>query len=126
MLTRTDVTYVGHNLKYDYIRASPAGITPGDTLFDTMIAAYLLDPSQPLKMDTIALKYLNYRPIPIESLIGSGRKQRSIADLPVQDVFTYACEDSRYNLPPSMKYSQNQLRTDELEQIARDVEFSRW
>ncbi|KPQ00791.1 MAG: DNA polymerase I PolA [Bacteroidetes bacterium HLUCCA01] len=122
LLTRTDVTYVGHNLKYDYIVLHRAGITPGDTLFDTMIAAYLLDPSQPLKMDTIALKYLNYRPIPIESLIGSGRKQRSIADLPVQDVFTYACEDADITFR-LYEILTEQLRTDELEQIARDVEF---
>lgn len=122
VFTDTRKLFVGHNLKYDYIVLHRAGLTPADTIFDTMIAAYLLDPSQQLKMDTLAEKYLGYQPIAIDTLIGSGKKQRSIADAPRDQVAVYACEDAdiTFRLYQILKEG---LEKDELTSVAHEIEF---
>ncbi|MCH8525034.1 MAG: DNA polymerase I, partial [Balneolales bacterium] len=122
VLTQPDTLYVGHNIKYDYIMLHRAGLTPSDSIFDTMIAAYLLDPSQQLKMDSIAMKYLGYEPVSIEKLIGSGKKQKSIADIPLEEVSVYACEDAdiTFRLYQSL---HGKLQDDDLTEIAQTVEF---
>ncbi|MCC5926111.1 MAG: DNA polymerase I [Bacteroidetes bacterium] len=122
VLTQPDTLYVGHNIKYDYIMLHRAGLTPSDSIFDTMIAAYLLDPSQQLKMDSIAMKYLGYEPVSIEKLIGSGKKQKSIADIPLEEVSVYACEDAdiTFRLYQSL---HGKLQDDGLTEIAQTVEF---
>lgn len=122
LLSSTETLYVGHNIKYDYIVLHRAGLTPGNNIFDTMIAAYLLEPSQQLKMDALAMKYLEYEPIPITSLIGTGRKQKSIADIPIADVVNYAAEDADITFRLYNKLSE-MLEKDELMEVSRDMDF---
>ena len=57
------------------------GITVEGKLFDTMIAHYLFNPDGKHSMDYLSELYLNYRPVSIESIIGKGKKQLSMADL---------------------------------------------
>lgn len=85
---------IGQNIKYDLMVLKKYGINLKGDLFDTMIAHYLLEPDQRHNMDWLAQKYLNYAPISIETLIGKGKKQRSMADLSPEDVYEYACEDA--------------------------------
>jgi len=60
-----------------------------------MIASHLLDPSaRQHGLDHLAELHLNYRKIPISSLIGSGAKQRSMAEVPLDRITEYACEDA--------------------------------
>lgn len=115
-------TYIAQNYKYDFIILNRAGIRLGEKLFDTMLAAYLVDPSQPLNMDALSMKYLNYAPISIDSLIGSGRKQTSMADAPIQKVSDYACEDADITFQLYGKLSEA-LAKDELTPVAETIEF---
>ncbi|GIS57064.1 MAG: hypothetical protein CM1200mP1_10020 [Candidatus Neomarinimicrobiota bacterium] len=42
--------------------------------FDTMIAAHLINPNaRSYKLDNLSLSHLNYKMVPIQDLIGSGR-----------------------------------------------------
>jgi DNA polymerase-1 len=61
-----------------------------------MVASYLLDPSNYRhNLFDVALKYLNYKMIPIEDLIGKKKKdQISIKDVEINKLYIYACEDS--------------------------------
>jgi len=113
---------IAQNLKYDYIVLHRAGLPLSDNVFDTMIAGYLADPSQALNMDALAMKYLGYEPISIDQLIGSGRKQKSIADIPVDDVLYYAAEDAdiTYQLWEKLRET---LKQDELVEVAETIEF---
>jgi DNA polymerase I len=113
---------IAQNLKYDYIVLQRAGLPLSDNVFDTMIAGYLADPSQALNMDALAMKYLGYEPISIDQLIGSGRKQKSIADVPVDDVLYYAAEDAdiTYQLWEKLRET---LKQDELVEVAETIEF---
>jgi DNA polymerase-1 len=114
--------FVAQNFKYDYIILNRVGIEIKGRIFDTMLAAYLVDPSQQLKMDALAMKYLNYEPIPIDSLIGTGRKQLSMADISVDKVADYAAEDADITYRLYQVLSEI-LQKDNLDDVAYNIEF---
>jgi len=89
------VTWIGHNLKYDYQILANYGIRLTGTLRDTMLAHYLIEPDQRHGMDALAQNYLGYTPISIETLIGpKGKNQKSMRDVPAAEVAEYAAEDA--------------------------------
>ncbi|MFZ9777645.1 MAG: DNA polymerase, partial [Schleiferiaceae bacterium] len=89
------LTWIGHNLKYDYQILANYGIHLTGTLRDTMLAHYLIEPDQRHGMDALAQNYLGYTPISIEALIGpKGKSQKSMRDVPAAEVAEYAAEDA--------------------------------
>src|SRR5690606_1392144 len=87
--------FIAHNLKYDLAILKKYGIDIKGRFFDTMIAHYLLQADQKHKMDVLAENYLNYRPMPIEDLIGKkGKDQGNMRDVEVEKVVEYAGEDA--------------------------------
>ena len=85
---------VGHNLKYDLSVLRWHGVTVRGKLFDTMVAHSLIEPEMRHGMDYLSEVYLGYTPIPITKLIGEGKTQISLADLPVARVAEYSAEDA--------------------------------
>jgi DNA polymerase I len=89
------VEKIGQNLKYDQIVLRSAGIELAGAAFDTMIASYLLDPGQRNhNLDDLAKRYLNHTTIKIEELIGTGKNQKRMDEVPVLQVTDYAGEDA--------------------------------
>lgn len=93
-----DILKVGQNIKYDLQVLRNYGIRLAGPMADTMIAHYLLHPEMRHGMDYLAEAYLRYRTIPITELIGSGKQQKSMADLPPEEIRVYACEDADITL----------------------------
>ncbi len=94
---RDGLQLVGQNIKYDLVVLRQVGIEPTGPFFDTMIAAFLLDPMQrSFGMDAMALDLLGHRMIPITDLIGKGRDQIPIDEVNLDRVCEYACEDADY------------------------------
>ena len=89
---------IGQNLKYDISMLAQYGIAVRGKMFDTMLAHYLLEPEQRHNMDYLAEVYLNYITIPIEDLIGKGRMQKTMREVPVNLVKEYAAEDADITL----------------------------
>ena len=89
---------IGQNLKYDISMLAQYGIPVKGKMFDTMLAHYLLEPEQRHNMDYLAEVYLNYITIPIEDLIGKGRQQKTMREVPVELIKEYAAEDSDITL----------------------------
>ncbi|MFC4739310.1 DNA polymerase I [Flavobacterium ponti] len=86
---------IGQNLKYDLKILSNYNITIKGKLFDTMIAHYLINPDMRHNMDVLSETYLKYSPKSIEELIGKkGKNQKSMSDVPLEDVKEYAVEDA--------------------------------
>jgi DNA polymerase-1 len=86
---------VGQNLKYDIVVLRGAGIEVQGTDFDTMVADYVLEPGQRNhSLDDISVRYLGHTMIPISDLIGSGKQQRRMDEVPVEKVTEYAAEDA--------------------------------
>ena len=89
---------IGQNLKYDISMLAQYDISVRGKMFDTMLAHYLLEPEQRHNMDYLAEVYLNYLTIPIEDLIGKGRQQKTMREVPVEQVKEYAAEDADITL----------------------------
>ena len=90
---------IGHNLKYDLIVLERAGLPIANLYVDTMLASYLLNPgSRAHGLDTCAFNEFGYQMQPIEELIGTGKSQVSMADVPVGKVSWYCCEDVDFTL----------------------------
>ena len=96
---KAGVLKVGQNIKYDMLVLGNYGVEVCGPLFDTMVAHYVLQPELRHNMDYLAEIYLRYRTIHIDELIGSrGKNQKSMRDLPPEDVYHYACEDADVTL----------------------------
>ncbi len=89
---------IGQNLKYDISMLAQYGINVKGPMFDTMLAHYLLEPEQRHNMNYLAEVYLNYLTIPIEDLIGKGRQQKTMREVPLELVKEYAAEDADITL----------------------------
>ncbi len=65
------------------------------TLFDTMIAHYLLEPDLRHNMNFLSEIYLSYNPVHIETLIGEkGNSQKNMRSVEVEKLIEYAVEDA--------------------------------
>jgi DNA polymerase-1 len=88
-------TIVGQNLKYDLEILGNYDVEVENKLFDTMLAHYILEPEEKHNLDFLANKYLGYKMIPIEELIGEkGKNQRSMRNVDSRIVCNYSCEDA--------------------------------
>ncbi|REL37655.1 DNA polymerase I [Rhodohalobacter sp. SW132] len=114
---------IAHNYKYDYLVLRRAGLKLKGPVFDTMVAAYLIDGTQKLSMDALAKSHLHYEPVSIEKVIGKkGKSQKSMDQIPYDQVSDYACEDADVTLQLFKKFSEK-LEEDELMEIAEEIEF---
>lgn len=114
---------IGQNIKFDLLVLRKYDICVAGRLFDTMIAHYLLNPELRHGMDYLAETYLNYRTIPIESLIGpKGKNQRSMRTVPVEKICEYAAEDADITLQLRNLFAPK-LLSEGLEPLFYDVEM---
>ena len=113
---------VGHNLKYDITVLARHGVRVRDNLFDTIIAHYLLAPDEQHNLDGLVRSYFNYRMIPISQLIGTGKDQKSMRDVPIDDAGPYAAEDADFSLRLYHRLKAD-LEREGLLKIASDIEL---
>ncbi len=86
---------LGHNLKYDALVLMQHGLEPARLAFDTMLAEFLIDPGgHRLGLKDMAEGYLSAAMTHIEELIGKGKNQVSMADVPVLQAAPYAAADA--------------------------------
>jgi DNA polymerase-1 len=87
----------GHNIKFDLESLSTVGLEVKGLFFDSMVASYLINPgSRQHNLDGLAFTELGYQMQPIESLIGKGKDQITLKDVPVERVADYSCEDADF------------------------------
>ncbi len=84
----------GHNLKYDLTVLRRAGVRLEGLAFDTMVAEWLTNPaSKNLGLKNLAWTRLKHKMTPITDLIGQGKDQLTMNQVPVVQVAPYACAD---------------------------------
>ncbi|MCU0485778.1 MAG: DNA polymerase I, partial [Anaerolineales bacterium] len=94
-LTDLKIGKVGHNLKYDYVILARLGLEVQPLVFDTMIAEWLSNPaSHNLGLKNLAWVRLDLKMTPIEELIGKGKGQRLMSQVPVEVAGAYAAADA--------------------------------
>lgn len=133
LLESDDKLWIGQNIKYDAIIMKWYGVDLDGPFFDTMIAHYLCEPDLRHKLDYLSEAYLEYKMVPIEDLIGKGKKQLSMRDVDPEKVQEYAGEDADVTLQlyPKMQEMLKELDVTEvydnieipLINVLRDMEF---
>ncbi|MGD9091434.1 MAG: DNA polymerase I, partial [Anaerolineales bacterium] len=105
-MTDDRIPKAGHNLKYDFVVLARHGLRASPLGFDSMIAEWLINPnSRNLGLKNLVWVRLGFRMTDIEELIGKGRKQISMAEVPIADVAAYAGDDAAMvmNLIPQLQ-----------------------
>jgi DNA polymerase-1 len=91
--------WIGQNIKYDMLLLKWYGFELKGSIYDTMLAHYVIEPEGKHNMDVLSSKYLNYEPVSIETLIGKkGKEQGNMRDADVEAVKEYAAEDADVTL----------------------------
>ena len=113
----------GQNIKYDMLVLQRYGIHVKGVQFDTMIASYLINPSDPQhNIDHLCSEYLNYEKMPTTDLIGKGKKQITMREVPVDKVGFYACEDADFTFRLKELF-EPKLKSAELFSLFQEVEI---
>jgi DNA polymerase-1 len=113
----------GQNLKFDIQVLSGYGIKVRGPLFDTMVAHYLLEPDMRHNMDLLSEKYLGYRPVPIEDLIGErGPRQKNMREVEKEKVREYSVEDADITWQLKETF-EPMLQSQGLDRLAKEIEM---
>ncbi|MDD5731458.1 MAG: DNA polymerase I [Patescibacteria group bacterium] len=95
ILENEKVKKIGQNIKYDLLVLKKVGININGVYFDTMIASYLMNPTgRGNSLDVLAFSEFGHENMKITELIGTGAKQKSFAEVSVEDACDYSGEDS--------------------------------
>jgi len=112
-LTDSEIGKMGHNVKYDYVLLARHGLQVSPLTFDTMIAEWLVNPaSRNLGLKKLAWVRLDQEMTEIKELIGSGKDQVTMAEVPVKDAASYAVADAVFvsRLQPILQQELERVR----------------
>ena len=93
--TDPKIPKIGHNLSFDFVVLARHGLVTTPLGFDSMIAEWVGDSSsRNLGLKGLVWTRLSQQMIEIEDLLGKGRKQITMAQVPIQRAGTYAVADA--------------------------------
>lgn len=82
------------NAKYEINTLLKYNINLEGIIFDTMLASYVNDPSRKHGLKTQAAENIDFFMTEIDELIGKGKNQITMDDVPIEDASNYACDDA--------------------------------
>jgi len=114
-----------HNAKFDITVLERHGLPVEPPIFDTMIAAYLLNnaPGARYGLKELAREQLNVQMTEIKELIGTGAKQLTMDRVPVEQVTPYAAADVDLTLQLAEQLEPELRQHEQLWQIFQDLEL---
>ncbi len=99
LFEKNDITWIGQNIKYDFLVLKWYGVEFKGKTFDTMLAHYVIEPEGRRSMDLLSAQFLGYEPVSIETLIGKkGKNQGTMRDVELEKITEYAAEDADITL----------------------------
>ncbi len=94
LLEAPSVNKIGQNIKYDLLVLKNHGLTMSP-VEDTMLLSYALDAGRHGHgMDELSQLHLGHKPIPFKEVVGTGKKQITFDQVPIDKATTYAAEDA--------------------------------
>jgi DNA polymerase-1 len=93
LLEDNTIAKIAQNGKFDITILAEHGMDLNNFSFDTMIAAYILG-EKSLGLKALAFNKLGIEMKLITELIGTGAKQKSMADVDIEEAADYACADA--------------------------------
>jgi len=113
---------IGQNAKYDMLALSLQDIWVEGIEFDTMIASYILRADGQHNLDALAREYLDYSMVSFEDLTGTGKNQKDIRDVPLEEIGNYSAEDSDITFRLYEKL-YDRLEKEKMMTLCAEVEF---
>jgi len=111
---------VGHNLKFDRHALERFGAPMGKPIFDTMVAAWLLDAeSSSLSLESLAERRLGLKGLSFTEIVPKGA---TFAAVGIETATRYACEDADFSYRLYRIFA-GELERDGLSGLFRDVEM---
>lgn len=115
-----DISKTGHNLKYDILMLAQEGVRVRGKLYDTMLAAYIINPGRTgFSLGDVAFEHLSFRKKTFKEVIGS---RQSFSEVAVEQATTYAATDAllAYELRERLFET---ISTEGLEALYFDIEM---
>lgn len=121
-LENENIEIIGQNLKNDIKLLAKYEIKIKGKLFDTMLAHYLINPDMRHDLYVLSEAYLNYTPIPLEKIIGKGRKKIGMREVSIkkQTEFTAENADIIFQLK---KYFEDELKEANTQKLFDEIEI---
>jgi len=95
LLEDSTIQKTGHNLKYDIKILKKEGIGLSPIVFDSMVAAYILNANaRSVSLTDLAFSELGLEMVPITKLIGGKKDQICFSEVPIDQATLYAAEDA--------------------------------
>lgn len=115
--------FYGHNIKSINHVLANKGIIMDRVDFDTILAAHLLDSSlRSFSLDALSLHFFGKIKTALKDLIGSGKKEISVAEVELEKMGKYCLEDVDYSLRLKELLSK-ELKNENLEDIFYSLEL---
>lgn len=125
ILENDKIGKIGHNIKFDYEVLRRYDIRLGVISFDTMVAAFLLNPiARAQSLTDLAYSELGISMIEITELIGpKGRGQLDFSHVPIEKATEYGAEDADIAWRLNKKLAQQLASLPELNKLAQTAEW---
>ncbi len=122
VLANPNLQKIGHDLKAVLLFLAYGDLAVEGPLFDTQVAHYLLAPETNHDLDFVARERLNYEPIAVDSVLGSGTQARGLRDVAPGEIMPLACEAAAlaFALEQALRPELVQY---EVDRVAREMEF---
>lgn len=93
--TNPKIPKFGHNLSFDYVILARQGLQVTPLSMDSMVAEWVADSStRNLGLKSLVWVRLNNEMTEIQDLLGKGRKQITMAQVPIEQAASYATADA--------------------------------
>lgn len=109
---------IGHNLKFDLAFLAEAGVEVDDRLFDTLIAAYVIDPTRSNALKNLGKELFNFEVSEYREVAGN----RSFAEVDLAAAAEYACQDTLLTLH-LYEHLKQELQANKLDKLFADLEM---
>ena len=114
---------IGQNIKYDSLILKRHGVDLKNVAIDTMLLSYMLDPnSRRHGLDELALNLLGHSTIKYKDLVGTGKKERPLASVSLEELAIYAAEDAEITLRIKNELLPK-LKDKELKKLYQKIDF---
>ena len=118
-----NIGFYGHHMKYDLHLFLNHDIEISNIIGDTMLMSYLLTPHlRQHSLDDLSLNHFNHQKISIKELIGTGKNQKSMADVPIEQVAPYCGEDIWMTIRLKELFEE-ELESNKLMELYQEVEL---
>ncbi|MEI7818661.1 MAG: DNA polymerase I [bacterium] len=116
---------VGHNIKFDYQIFKCAGVTVQGICFDTMVAAFLINPmGRAQTLSALALAELGIEMIEITELIGArGKNQKTFNQVAIEESGQYAAEDADMSWRLYEVLQKQLMSIGDLDKVGKELEW---